>query len=49
MMAPHVEYDKLLVATGSSPFVPPIEGLNKATEYIYLLNWDSVKADESCC
>jgi len=23
-----VEYDKLLVATGSSPFMPPIQGLN---------------------
>ncbi|EPR11703.1 NAD(P)/FAD-dependent oxidoreductase [Ruminiclostridium papyrosolvens] len=39
-----VEYDKLLVATGSSPFVPPVEGLSNANNAFTFLNWDSAKA-----
>ncbi|HEY5585104.1 MAG TPA: FAD-dependent oxidoreductase [Ruminiclostridium sp.] len=39
-----VEYDKLLVATGSSPFVPPVEGLSNARSVFTFLNWDSAKA-----
>ncbi len=39
-----VEYDKLLVATGSSPFVPPVEGMNDAKNAFTFLNWDSAKA-----
>ncbi len=39
-----VEYDKLLVATGSSPFVPPVEGMNEAKNAFTFLNWDSAKA-----
>lgn len=39
-----VEYDKLLVATGSSPFVPPVEGLNGAQNSFTFMTWDSVKA-----
>lgn len=38
-----VEYDKLLVATGSSPFVPPVEGLNDAKNVFTFLKWDSAK------
>lgn len=39
----NVEYDKLLIATGSSPFIPPIEGLNEAKNTFTFLKWDSVK------
>ena len=39
-----VEYDKLLVATGSSPFVPPVEGLSNSRSVFTFLNWDSAKA-----
>lgn len=39
-----VEYDKLLVATGSSPFVPPVEGMKEAKNAFTFLNWDSAKA-----
>lgn len=39
-----VEYDKLLVATGSSPFVPPVEGLGEAKNVFTFLTWDSAKA-----
>lgn len=39
-----VEYDKLLVATGSSPFVPPVEGMNDAKNAFTFLKWDSAKA-----
>lgn len=38
-----VEYDKLLVATGSSPFVPPVEGLNEAQNSFTFMTWDSAK------
>jgi NAD(P)H-nitrite reductase large subunit len=38
-----VSYDKLLIATGGKPFIPPMEGLNK--EHIYTFQkWDDVKA-----
>lgn len=40
----NVEYDKLLVATGSSPFVPPVEGLKEASNTFTFVKWDSVKA-----
>jgi NAD(P)H-nitrite reductase large subunit len=36
-----VSYDKLLIATGSSPFVPPIAGLDKAKNAFTFLDWDS--------
>lgn len=39
-----VEYDKLMVATGSSPFVPPVEGLVGAQNSFTFMDWDSVKA-----
>ncbi len=39
-----VEYDKLMVATGSSPFVPPVEGLANAQNSFTFMTWDSVKA-----
>lgn len=39
----YVKYDKLLVATGSSPFVPPVEGLNEASNTFTFMKWDSVK------
>jgi NAD(P)H-nitrite reductase large subunit len=34
-------YDKLLVATGSRPFVPPIEGVNDCKDAVTFLSWDS--------
>ena len=36
-----VEYDKLLVATGSSPFVPPVEGLGSQSNVFTFLKYDS--------
>lgn len=38
-----VQYDKLMVATGSKPFVPPMNGLEK-THYHTFMSYDSVKA-----
>ena len=39
-----ITYDKLLVATGSAPFVPPVEGLADAENAFTFLTWDSAKA-----
>ena len=39
-----IAYDKLLVATGSAPFVPPVEGLADAENAFTFLTWDSAKA-----
>ncbi len=38
-----VEFDKLMVATGSAPFVPPIEGLSEARNSFTFMTWDSAK------
>lgn len=40
-----VEYDKLLIATGGKPFVPPIQGLDKKKIYTFQ-KWDDVKEIE---
>jgi NAD(P)H-nitrite reductase large subunit len=39
-----VEYDKLLVATGSRPFVPPMEGLDKVENKFSFMTLDDAKA-----
>ncbi len=39
-----VPYDKLLIATGSSPFVPPIEGLNAVEHRFSFMKLDDAKA-----
>jgi NAD(P)H-nitrite reductase large subunit len=36
-----INYDKLLVATGSRPFVPPIQGVNDCDKTCTFLDWDS--------
>ena len=36
-----VEYDKLLVATGSSPFVPPVDGIGDQSNVFTFLKYDS--------
>ena len=41
-----VPYDKLLAATGSKPFVPPMNGLDKV-KYHTFMSYDSVKAIRS--
>lgn len=41
-----VPYDKLMIATGSKPFVPPMNGLDK-TYYHTFMSFDSVKAIRS--
>lgn len=41
-----VAYDKLMVATGSKPFVPPMNGLDKV-KYHTFMSYDSVKAIRS--
>jgi len=38
-----VEYDKLVFATGSTPFVPPIEGVDKKGVYVIPKNYDYLK------
>lgn len=39
-----IAYDRLMVATGSSPFVPPVEGMNEAKNAFTFLTWDSARA-----
>ena len=39
-----VPYDKLMVATGSKPFVPPMNGLDKIASCHTFMSYDSVKA-----
>lgn len=39
-----VPYDKLLVAAGSKPFVPPMEGMDKVSSCHTFMSYDSVKA-----
>lgn len=41
-----VPYDKLMVATGSKPFVPPMKGLEKVSYHTFM-TFDSVKAIRS--
>jgi NAD(P)H-nitrite reductase large subunit len=36
-----ISYDKLMVATGSRPFVPPIEGIKDCNRTCTFLDWDS--------
>ncbi|MGN0572849.1 MAG: NAD(P)/FAD-dependent oxidoreductase [Acutalibacteraceae bacterium] len=42
-----VEYDRLLVATGSSPFVPPIKGLEKVNKKFTFMSLDDALALET--
>lgn len=39
-----VPYDRLLIATGSDPFVPPMEGLEKVTKKFTFMTLDSARA-----
>lgn len=39
-----LRYDKLLVATGSRPFVPPMEGLDKVKNRFSFMTWDDMEA-----
>ncbi len=41
-----IDYDKLLVATGSRPFVPPMEGLEKVKNRFSFMTWDDMDALE---
>lgn len=41
-----IPYDKLMVATGSKPFVPPMNGLDKVNYHTFM-SYDSVKAIRS--
>ncbi len=41
-----IQYDKLMVATGSKPFVPPMNGLDKV-KYHTFMSYDSAKAIRS--
>ena len=42
-----ISYDKLLVATGSTPFVPPMEGLETVEKKFTFLSLDEAKALET--
>lgn len=39
-----ISYDKLMVATGSKPFVPPMEGLDKVEKKFSFMKLDDAKA-----
>lgn len=39
-----VHFDRLMVATGSKPFVPPMKGIEKVKNCFTFMTWDSVKA-----
>lgn len=41
-----VDYDKLMVATGSRPFVPPMEGLGQVEQKFSFMTLDDAKALE---
>ncbi|MFB0920526.1 MAG: FAD-dependent oxidoreductase, partial [Oscillospiraceae bacterium] len=41
-----IPYDRLLVATGSSPFIPPMEGLEKASQRFCFMSLDDADALE---
>ncbi len=41
-----VKYDKLLVATGSRPFVPPMEGLNKNEYFTFMTYADALALEK---
>jgi len=43
----HLPFDKLLVATGSLPFVPPFEGLNTVNDKCTFMSLDDAKKLES--
>lgn len=43
-----VQYDKLLVATGSKPFVPDFNGLDKVKNKFSFMKLDDAKAVEKC-
>ncbi len=38
----HIEYDKLIIATGGRPFIPPIDGAENAITYLDILNLEEV-------
>lgn len=40
----NLPFDKLLIATGSRPFVPPTDGLDSVTRRYTFMKWDSAKA-----
>ncbi len=42
-----IPYDKLLIATGSSPFVPPMEGLEKVSKRFCFMSLDDASALET--
>lgn len=39
-----ISYDKLMIATGSKPFVPPMEGLDRVEKKFTFMTLDSAKA-----
>ncbi|MBD3184538.1 NAD(P)/FAD-dependent oxidoreductase [Candidatus Poribacteria bacterium] len=44
--AEEIEYEKLLLATGGTPFVPPIKGLDKYEHFSFITLDDSLKIRE---
>lgn len=44
----NVSYDKLLIATGGTPFIPPMEGLDKENVFTFIKK-DDIKAIAKVC
>ncbi|MGN1097836.1 MAG: NAD(P)/FAD-dependent oxidoreductase, partial [Clostridia bacterium] len=42
-----IPYDKLMIATGSNPFIPPMDGLDKVEKKFTFMTLDSAKALEA--
>lgn len=44
-----VSYDRLLLATGSVPFIPPMKGLESVEKKFTFMTWSDMKAVEKAC
>jgi NAD(P)H-nitrite reductase large subunit len=43
----HIAYDRLLVATGSSPFTPPMEGLDSVAHFSFMTLDDALELEKA--
>lgn len=45
----NISYDRLLLATGSVPFIPPMKGLENVEKKFTFMTWADMKAVEKAC